>query len=76
MAKEKCGWDITAYVDQGERSLLLERHIEVKPRAKGQSSITVSRSEISYGLNQKEKFILVIVIVIVDGEAYEGSYSV
>ncbi|WNB76767.1 DUF3883 domain-containing protein [Methylomonas koyamae] len=48
------------------------RHIEVKGRAKGQSTITVSRNEIIYGLNQSEQFILAIVIV--DGENYEGPY--
>lgn len=74
VSAEKCGWDITAYVDQGEESLPLERHIEVKGRAKGQTTITVNRNEISYGLNQKEKFLLAIVIV--DGDTYDGPYYV
>jgi hypothetical protein len=49
-----------------------DRHIEVKGRAKGQTTITVSRNEILYGLNQAEQFILAIVIV--DGEQYEGPF--
>ena len=74
VSAEKCGWDITAFVDQGNEELPMERHIEVKGRAKGQSTITVTRNEISYGLNQKDKFVLAIVIV--DGESYEGPYYV
>ncbi len=49
-----------------------DRHIEVKGRAKGQSTITVSRNEIIYALNQSEKFLLAIVIV--DGDDHEGPY--
>lgn len=73
VSAEKCGWDITAYIDQPE-GLPLERHIEVKGRAKGQSTITVTRNEISYGLNQKDKFVLAVVIV--DGDAHEGPHYV
>lgn len=75
VSAEKCGWDITVYIDQPE-GLPLERHIEVKGRAKGQGTITVTRNEISYALNQKEKFLLaiVIVIVIVDGNRHERPY--
>jgi len=54
--------------------LLEDRHIEVKGRAKGQSTITVSRNEIIYGLNQADKFILAIVIV--TGEEHEGPYYI
>jgi hypothetical protein len=50
------------------------RHIEVKGRVKGQSTITVTRNEILYGLNQAEKFILALVIV--DGDSYEGPYYI
>lgn len=73
VSAEKCGWDITAYIDQPE-GLPLERHIEVKGRAKGQSTITVSRNEISYALNQKDKFVLAIVIV--DGDRHEGPFYI
>ncbi|MGC8731884.1 MAG: DUF3883 domain-containing protein, partial [Halothiobacillaceae bacterium] len=50
------------------------RHIEVKGRAKGQTTITVTRNEILYGLNQSDKFILAIVMV--DGEQLEGPFYV
>ena len=72
---EKCGWDITARPPVTESGQLLDdRHIEVKGRAKGQSTITVSRNEIIYGLNQVDKFILAIVIV--DGDSYEGPFYI
>ena len=48
------------------------RHIEVKGRAQGQTTITVSRNEIIYGLNQTNQFILAIVVV--DGESHQGPY--
>jgi len=50
------------------------RHIEVKGRAKGQTTRTVTRNEILYGLNQAEKFILAIVLV--DGDRYDGPFYV
>ncbi len=75
VSAEKCGWDITARPpDNPDGSLLPDRHIEVKGRAKGQSTITVSRNEIIYALNQKEKFWLAIVIV--DGDSYEGPFYI
>ena len=73
VSAEKCGWDITARPPPNpDGSLPPDRHIEVKGRAKGQSTITVSRNEILYGLNQAEQFILAIVIV--DGEQYDGPF--
>ena len=50
VSAEKCGWDVTARPPMVEGRLLDDRHIEVKGRAKGQSTITVSRNEIIYGL--------------------------
>ncbi len=70
----KCGWDITARPPIVDGRLLNDRHIEVKGRAKGQSTITVSRNEIMYALNQSDKFILAIVIV--DGSDHEGPYYI
>jgi superfamily II DNA or RNA helicase len=58
VAAEKCGWDISSYKD-GE----VDRHIEVKGRAKGMSTITVTRNEIMYALNQEDKFLLAVVFV-------------
>ena len=47
----------------------------VKGRAKGQGTITVTRNEIIYGLNQADKFILAIVLVGED-DSVEGPYYV
>ena len=74
VSAEKCGWDVTARPPMVDGKLLDDRHIEVKGRAKGQSTITVSRNEIIYGLNQSNKFILAIVIV--DGDEHEGPYYI
>lgn len=75
VSAEKCGWDLTARPPMNaDKSLPLDRHIEVKGRAKGQSTITVTKNEISYALNQGDKFILAIVIV--DGENYEGPFYI
>ena len=75
VSAEKCGWDVTARPPANpDGSLKPDRHIEVKGRAKGQSTITVSRNEIIYGLNQTDKFLLVIVIV--DGDSHEGPHYI
>ncbi|MBF2719691.1 DUF3883 domain-containing protein [Psychrobacter sp. NG254] len=75
MSAEKCGWDITARPNiNPDGSILPDRHIEVKGRSKGQTTITVSRNEIIYGLNQADKFILAIVVV--DNNDYEGPYYI
>jgi len=75
VSAEKCGWDVTARPPaKPDGSLPPDRHIEVKGRAKGQSTITVSRNEIIYALNQAEKFWLAIVIV--DGDSHEGPYYI
>ncbi|MCZ4806714.1 helicase-related protein [Legionella pneumophila] len=72
---EKCGWDVTSRPPtNADGSIRPDRHIEVKGRAKGQNTITVSRNEIIYGLNQADKFMLAIVIV--NGEEFEGPFYV
>ncbi|EHQ53696.1 Type III restriction enzyme, res subunit family protein [Ectothiorhodospira sp. PHS-1] len=72
---QKCGWDITARPPVNpDGSLPPDRHIEVKGRAKGQTTVTVSRNEILYGMNQAEKFWLAIVLV--EGETWEGPFYV
>jgi superfamily II DNA or RNA helicase len=70
VSAEKCGC-VPRAVDG---KLPMTRHIEVKGRAVGSTTITVTRNEIMYGLNQKDKFILAIVLV--DGNQVEGPYYV
>ena len=72
VSHEKCGWDITSQPPTTNGKLAAARHIEVKGRAQGQTTITVSRNEIIYGLNQTNQFILAIVVV--DGESHQGPY--
>ncbi|MFZ2948489.1 MAG: helicase-related protein [Desulfuromonadaceae bacterium] len=74
VSAQKCGWDITSVPPARDEKLPPTRHIEVKGRAKGQTTITVSRNEILYGLNQADKFILAIVLV--DGDSHEGPFYV
>ncbi|MCF8152430.1 MAG: DUF3883 domain-containing protein, partial [Sulfuritalea sp.] len=74
VSAEKCGWDITSQPSAINGKLPPSRHIEVKGRAKGQTTITVTRNEILYGLNQQEQFILAIVLV--EGDVHEGPYYV
>jgi len=74
VSAEKCGWDITSLPKSLNGKLPTSRHIEVKGRAKGQSTITVTRNEILYGLNQQDKFMLAVVLV--DGEQFEGPYYI
>jgi superfamily II DNA or RNA helicase len=74
VSADKCGWDVTSLPKALDGRIPPSRHIEVKGRAKGQPTITVTRNEILYGLNQSEKFILAIVMV--DGEQHEGPFYV
>ncbi len=48
VSAQKCGWGIP-YALYGHLST--SRHKEVKGRTKGQTTMTVTRNEISYGLN-------------------------
>ena len=74
VSEHKCGWDITARPPMKKDKLPNDRHIEVKGRAKDHSTITITANEIMYALNQRDKFILAIVII--DGEKIEGPYYV
>ncbi|EHQ35995.1 protein NO VEIN domain-containing protein [Methanoplanus limicola] len=74
VSAEKCGWDVTSVLPSPDGGPSMTRHIEVKGRAKGQTTITVSRNEIMYGLNQSDKFILAVVIV--NGDSFEGPFYV
>ncbi|QEZ48000.1 helicase-related protein [Cupriavidus oxalaticus] len=74
VSAEKCGWDLTSIAPTKDGTLAQARHIEVKGRAKGQTSITVTRNEILYGLNQADKFLLAVVVV--DGDSHEGPHYI
>lgn len=75
VSADKCGWDITARPQlNADGSLKPDRHIEVKGRSKGQTTITVSRNEILYALNQADKFLLAIVLV--EGDNTEGPFYI
>lgn len=75
VSADKCGWDITARPQlNADGSLQQDRHIEVKGRSKGQTTITVSRNEILYALNQADKFLLAIVLV--EGDNAEGPFYI
>ena len=74
VSAQKCGWDVTSIPQPVGGKLPPTRHIEVKGRASGSTTITVTRNEILYGLNQADKFILAIVLV--DGDRHEGPYYI
>ena len=46
----------------------------VKGRTKGATNVTMTRNEICYAINQKDKFILALVIV--DGDKAEGPFYI
>jgi hypothetical protein len=68
VSDRKCGYDIESAIT-GEGRL---RFIEVKGRAKGATSVTVTKNEILTALNKPENFILAIVEV--DGETATPRY--
>jgi len=75
VSAQKCGWDITSQPPAIPGCPLPEpRHIEVKGRIQGSDTITVTSNEIMYGLNQREKFLLAIVLV--EGEQASGPYYI
>jgi hypothetical protein len=73
VSAQKCGRDITSYPPAIEGKQPESRHIEVKGRVKGASTITVTRNEMLYALNQAEKFVLAIVQVD-ENEQIDGPY--
>lgn len=75
VSAEKCGWDLTSYPPQSQGFLAEPRHIEVKGRIAGASTITVSRNEIVYACNQAELFVLAVVFVRED-DTCDGPYYI
>ena len=63
VSADKCGWDLTAYPPEADGKQAEPRHIEVKGRIAGAETVTVTRNEILYALNQAERFVLAIVMV-------------
>lgn len=74
VSAQKCGWDLTSYPPVRDSKQPEARPIEVKGRAKGATTVTVTRNEVLYGLNQQDKFVLAIVLV--DGDACDGPHYV
>lgn len=74
VSQQKCGWDVTSIPRPGDGSLPTSRHIEVKGRALGQTTVTVTRNEVLYGLNQADQFILAVVLV--DGDTHQGPFYI
>ncbi|HVA49150.1 MAG TPA: helicase-related protein [Pirellulales bacterium] len=81
VSREKCGWDLTSnppaldHRQAPNHKQTEPRHIEVKGRAKGAATVTVTRNEILYAFNQGDKFVLAIVIVAED-DSVEGPYYI
>jgi SNF2 family DNA or RNA helicase len=73
VSADKCGWDLTSYPPPVDGKSPEPRHIEVKGRVKGASTVTVTRNEILYAFNQGDKFVMAIVLV-GDGDAVEGPH--
>ncbi len=68
VSARKCGYDVESVIPKEMRTDdgTCLRFIEVKARAKGATTITVSKNEILTGLNKPDEFILAIVEV--DGQ--------
>ncbi len=73
VSAQKCGWDLTSYPAPVEGKLPEVRHIEVKGRFQGADTVTITRNEMLYGLNQADKFLLAIVLV-GENEAVNGPH--
>ncbi len=73
VSAQKCGWDLTSYPPAADGKQPQARHIEVKGRVKGAATITVTRNEMLYALNQADKFHLAIVLVAED-DSIEGPF--
>jgi len=65
----KYGWDVQSRMENGD-----VRFIEVKGRAKGADTITITKNEILACLNQPDRYILAIVLV--EGKQVEGPFYI
>jgi hypothetical protein len=73
VSAQKCGWDLTSYPPTVEGKQQEARHIEVKGRVQGAGTVTITRNEMLYALNQADKFLLSIVLV-GDTDPVDGPY--
>ena len=77
VSNQKCGWDLTSYPPSVNDKQPEARHIEVKGRVTGATTVTITRNEMLYALNQADKFLLAIVLIdkhdAVDGPHYVRS---
>jgi hypothetical protein len=74
VSADKCGYDVESAIPdsrRGEAGACL-RFIEVKGRAKGADTVTVTKNEILTALNKPEEFILAVVEV--DGSQTRTTY--
>ncbi|MCX6877241.1 MAG: DUF3883 domain-containing protein [Verrucomicrobia bacterium] len=63
VSAQKCGWDITSYAPAVDGKSPESRHIEVKGRIQGATTVTVTRNEIFESWNQGSKYHLAIGLV-------------
>jgi hypothetical protein len=73
VSAQKCGWDLISYPPAVSGKQPEARHIEVKGRIKSAGTVTISRNEMLYALNQADKFLLAIVLV-GENDSVEGPY--
>jgi superfamily II DNA or RNA helicase len=73
VSAQKCGWDLSSYPAAVDGKSPEVRHIEVKGRIQGADTVTITRNEMLYGLNQADKFLLAIVFV-GENEAVDGPH--
>ncbi len=74
VSAEKCGWDLTSYPSAAAGKQPDAKHIEVKGRIKGATTVTITRNEMLYALNQADKFVLALVLVDETDDAVDGPY--
>ena len=63
VSSQKCCWDITSYAPAVDGNLPESRHIDVKGRVQGATTVTVTKNEIFESWNQGGKYHLAIVLV-------------
>lgn len=73
VSAQKCGWDITSYPPAVDGKQPDARHIEVKGRVRGAATVTITRNEMLYALNQADRFLLAIVLV-GENDVFDGPF--